>query len=77
MRETLLDGSGDPKDPLYHSFFLSKPFGYACSIESVIEERLDPTVGRGVTEATCRAWLTVGLGRADWPIELMINGTVE
>ena len=51
-------------------------FATACSIESLIEERFDPAMGGGVTNAICRDWFTVGFGREDWQIKLVINGMV-
>ena len=50
-------------------------FATAYSIESLIEQRFDPAVSKGVIDV-CRAWFTVGFGRADWPIELETNGMV-
>ena len=51
-------------------------FSTACSIESLIEERLDPAMDWGKVSVFWGGWLTVGCGRVEWPTELVANGMV-
>ena len=76
MRETLLDGGGTPGILWIRASISANRFATACSIESLIEERLDAAVDWGAVGVIWGGWLTVGCGHAEWPIELVTNGMV-
>ena len=51
-------------------------FVIACSMESLIEERLDPAVDGGRADVVYGGWLIVRCGRAEWPIGVVTSGVV-